>query len=461
MHAVAEWLYDHSPVLVQNLLTNLYGLKVYRQRYGGAFSEYRTLLAQYEALPREEQDRIQLTRLRDLVAYAIEKSPFYRRLYGDLDAGDIKTLEDLRALPLVTKDMLRENIDAVITIPSQKAAVWHTGGTTGKSLVGYATRENAQERMATLAHFKAKHGFVHGKMRRATFNGKHIVPPGYKGNVFWRSNLSIRQRIYSSFHLTQDNLPLYIEDIRRFRPHSLDGFPSSILEVAGYIERHGLSLGYTPVAVFPTSETVTPEVRATIERAFGCPVRDQYASSEGAPFVTECPLGQLHYDTFSGIIEPREQGSPEILVTSFTSYGTPLIRYAIGDAMEFAPPDEICDCGNNTPLVRSIQGRSSDYLVRADGGKVIAANLANVLKNLPNSVIRTQFVQDRLGEVIVKLVVDRDRFESAQAQRLLDELAHKFGRGTEFVLYLVDDIPREASGKHRLVKNMIGDSTHV
>ena len=101
--------------------------------------------------------------------------------------------------------MLRENIESVMTIPESEAEISHTGGTTGKSLTVRSTRDDEFQRMAMLDHFKSRVGFEHLKMRRATFNGKHIVPPRQKKKVFWRYNAACKQMIYSSFHLTEDN----------------------------------------------------------------------------------------------------------------------------------------------------------------------------------------------------------------------------------------------------------------
>ena len=99
--------------------------------------------------------------------------------------------------------MLRHNIEDVVTIDKSSAVEGHTGGTTGKSLTVYFTPEDMQKRMATLDHFKLQHGFENMKMKRATFMGKHIVPPGQKKKNFWRYNAAIKQMVYSSFHITE------------------------------------------------------------------------------------------------------------------------------------------------------------------------------------------------------------------------------------------------------------------
>lgn len=116
----------------------------------------------------------------DLLKHTIEKSNFYRELYKNIDIDSFQSIEDLKRLPIVTKEMLLQNIDDVVTIEKSNAVEGHTGGTTGKSLIVYFTPEDIQKRMATLDHFKMQHGFENMKMKRATFMGKHIVHQGKK-----------------------------------------------------------------------------------------------------------------------------------------------------------------------------------------------------------------------------------------------------------------------------------------
>ena len=307
--------------------------------------------------------------------------------------------------------------------------------------------------MATLDYFKFKHGFENMKMKRATFNGKHIVPPNQKEKVFWRYNAAIKQMVYSSFHITEENIPYYIESLNKYKPDSIDGFISSIYDISSYIERYDVKLEFKPKVIFPTSETVTQEYREVIERVFKCNLRDQYSSCEGAPFVWECEYGKLHYDISTGVIENIEN-SDEVLVTSFTTYGTPLIRYRIGDSMIFEDNDILCECGLETPLIKSIQGRTVDFLYSTNGAKINLGNIANIFKNIPNTIIKSQIIQDSLTHLVVKIVVD-DNFNNQHTNMLIDEIKHKFGNNMKANIEIAEDIPREKSGKYSLIKNNI------
>lgn len=241
-----------------------------------------------------------------------------------------------------------------------------------------------------------------------------------------------------------------------FDPHAIDGFFMSMCDIAGYIERHNIKLEFQPIAIFPTSETLTHSGRELLERVFKCKVYDQYASSEGAPFVTECPNQTPHIELASGVFEHFEDGSDEVLVTSFTTYGTPLIRYRIGDSMKFADSDATCTCGMQAPIVLEIQGRRLDFLYTADGAKIY--HVASLFKKIPPAVIRSQFVQNQRNEIVLKLEVDKKLYRPEYNELLEEEFIHKFGTGTKLIIEYVDEIPREKSGKFRMIKNNMNQS---
>lgn len=446
-----EKIYDRSPIFLQNMMVSVKGYLNNRERYGKEYGEYRAFLRDYDTWPIEKKLEHQREQLVSFVRFAYENSTFYREFYKDIDIDSIQTIEDLKQLPILEKEMLRQRIDDIVIDTGE--ACWHsnTGGTTGKSLQVTMTHKDMMRRMAMLDHFKAKVGFEHRKMRRATFNGKHIVPPGQTQKVFWRYNRACKQKIYSSFHITEANMKYYVEDLNRFKPQALDGFFTSMCDIAGYIERHNIPLTFKPVAIFPTSETLSAEGRALLERVFRCKVYNQYASSEGAPFVNECPNQQLHVLLASGVIESYGEHD-EVLVTSFTTRATPLIRYRIGDRMIF-DNETVCTCGDTSPAVRAIEGRSRDYLFTGDGLRI--SHLGSILKGLPNVVIHMQFVQEEKNEILLLLQVDHSSFSPEHEQKIRENFAHVFGKNTALTVQYVQEIPREASGKFRMIKNLI------
>lgn len=453
---ILEKVYDHAPICVQNLMCTVSGWQKYRERYGKAYHRTREFLREFDGWTEDRQIAYQAEELRRFLRFVNDNSPYYRELWTGIDLDAIRTAEDLKCLPIVDKEMLRANMDRVFTVRNGKYVEYHTGGTTGKSLIVRALPEDDEIRMAVLDHYKSRLGFENTKMRRATFNGKHIVPPGQKRRVYWRYNRPCKQMIYSSFDLTEEKIGYYVESLNKFKPEAIDGFPTCICDVASYIERHNCPLSFRPLAVFTTSETLNDESRNQIERVFGCGVYDQYASSEGAPFVTECPSHRLHLERNTGVIEIQPDG--EILVTSFTTHGTPLVRYAIGDVMKAEDPGFQCPCGLHGPVIREILGRRRDYLYKPDGAKINTVHAANLLKYLPNSVIRAQYQQKHPNRILLLLEVDPAVFCEEHKEMLRSECLHTFGTDMNIELRVVEQIPREKNGKYRLIVNEVPES---
>ena len=170
-----ERIYDKCPIFFQNIMVSVKGYLNNRERYGKAYKEYRVFLHDYDTWPLEKKLKFQKDELIAFVRFAYENSSFYHELYKDIDIDSICTVEDLKKLPILEKETLRQRMEDVVIDTGEPCWYSNTGGTTGKSLQVTMTYRDMMHRMAMLDHFKAKVGFEHRKMRRATFNGKHII----------------------------------------------------------------------------------------------------------------------------------------------------------------------------------------------------------------------------------------------------------------------------------------------
>jgi phenylacetate-CoA ligase len=447
-------IYDASPIWSQNIMISIYGYKLMKNRYGKEYYQAFEYYKNKKNLDLNEELIIQNNELKKLLKHALENSKFYKALYQNIDISKVQTIDDLNLLPVLEKEMLRSNLNDIYTISADNAIPAFTGGTTGKSLKVLFTKNDIQKRNAYLDAFKYKLGIDTFSTRKATFSGRSFISNGIlaKKNIFWRYNFPYKQKLYSTFDMTKENLPFYIDDLNSFKPDTLNGFVSALYEVANYIYKTNIKLSFTPKAIFTTSETLLPLHREVIERAFNCKVYNQYASAEGAPFVTECKYGNLHYNLDTGIIETVNSGEgDEILVTSFTSYGTPLIRYRIGDKIKFK--DGMCNCGSMHPLVESIDGRKVDYLYSLEKGKISLSHLSDVIKGMPNSVKNMQFIQNDLDKIIINIVIDEELYKDEMDQSILKEMRLRFGTKTKFEIHKLGQLDRLNSGKFSFIKN--------
>lgn len=444
--SLKQKLFSKTPYLIQNSAITLFNTYQYKLRHGGKYKELRNYYAQAETLTESQLYSEIEARKNSFFNYVKTHSEWYKSY----------DFEHFSSLPILEKTDIINNLSKIKTVSEKKALVSLTGGTTGASMKVVYTKSDMQERFAVLDHFRAQHGYELGK-KTAWFSGKNLITEAdINKGICSHYDFINKIRFYSTFHINSNTFDVYWNSLNKFSPEFIVGFPSSVYELCQIADSRGLRLNKKVRAFFPTAETVLPEHREVISRVLGCKLVDQYASSEGAPFILECKQGNLHIHPLTGIFEvvdknmqPSEEG--EILVTSFTTHGTPLVRYRIGDSIKLAPSESSCPCGSLFPLVQKIEGRSTDYILSPTKGKVNLGNISNSTKDV-KGIIKFQVLQSEMNNVDV-LVVANEAFNTSQKNKFTQALRERFGSEMTLNLAIVDDIPTEKSGKFRIVKN--------
>lgn len=451
-----EKLFFIVPYFIQIFLITIFNIQAYRKRYGGNYKKYLSKFKKNKNLTFSELEIIQKQRYTSFINDAVSNSNYYNKKLSNIEG--FENIHNIQQLPIISKEELRKNIKSITTISENKGIVSKTGGTTGKSLKVIFTKENTQERFAMLDNFRSNFGYELGK-KTAWFSGKNLISESDVGrNRFWKTDYLHKVRYYSTFHIKSDYLKYYIDNLIDFKPLYLVGFPSTMVEIAKYGIRHNIDFPSNIVkAIFPTAETVTQSIRNDIEFFFKTKIYDQYASSEGAPFIFECINNNLHLEIQSGVFEVLNHNnlpsrSGKLVVTSFTTSGTPLIRYDIGDSIIMS--DKKCTCGNANPLVEKILGRIDDFIFSPENGKINLGNVSNTLKNT-TGIVRFQVIQEALHQIIINMVVDKATFTKESQQVFHENWIQRVGGVMEIQFNQVTTIPFEKSGKFRLVKNKI------
>ena len=444
---------NYQPNFIHNSLISIYNSWLYKGRHSGEYNHYRNYFNEFDSATISELELEQTRRLTQFLNHASSQSPYYSRIISKKETW---TIDELKSIPVLSKEKLVRNLDTIATIPERRGIVSFTGGTTGASLKVIYTKEDIQERFAALDNFRSKWGYKLGK-KTAWFSGKDILSKqDIKDDRYFKDDWINKIRFYSTFHLNVDTFDAYWEDFCKFSPEYIVGFPSNILHLCKISKSKGYTYPHkSEIRVFfPTAETVTVEHKKIIEEVLGCPLINQYASAEGAPFIFECKDGSLHINPVTGVFEvvddslqPCSDG--QILVTSFTTRGTPLIRYNIGDSIKLS--DKICECGSAHRVVEHINGRADDYLYSPWTGKINLGNLSNITKDI-KGIISFQAVQNIENMIIINIITD-SIFNLKQEENLLSALHARFGSKMKFTINKVNVIPNEKSGKFRIVKN--------
>ena len=441
-------IYNYSPWFVKNLLVTIFNLrqiKVHGKRYREALKEYHRIF--YNTSLAELND-LQNERFMSLIEFAKVKNNYYKDL---LINTEIDSICDIRKIPVLEKDDLRKA--SIKSNIKGKLLAGKTGGTTGKSIQFEMLIDDYSERQACLDFFRGMYGYHFGD-EIAWFSGKEIITSREEvKNLLWVRDWCNHVTYYSTFHLRNDHIDVMIQNILASKPDYFAGFPSAIYAVARRWKDRVDVPAIKLKAVFPTSEPLFDYQKQLISEVFDCKVPDQYASSEGAPFIYECPAGALHYDLYSGVFESLDDSEePEMLVTSFTTRYMPLIRYRIGDQVVFGDQNSNCKCGSKMPIVNKITGRSVAYVYSLERGKITVSNISNVVKHI-ESIERFQLVQDRVDHILVRVAYSG--YVKAVVQKKLEyELRFRLGEKINLTYEFVDHIPSERNGKFLMIKNL-------
>lgn len=448
--SLKESLIRLSPYLVQNTAVTIFNVYQYKIRHGGHYTYFREFYKKIDYLNEQDLNNEILKKKEDFFTYVLSNSEWYKR----------QNLDGLEKIKPLEKTDLINNLNKIKTISESEGIVSLTGGTTGASMKVIYTKKDIQERFAILDHFRAQHGYELGK-KTAWFSGKNLITQkDIDRGICSHYDFVNKIKFYSTFLINEKNFDVYWKSLNEFQPEFLVGFPSSVFEICQIARDRGLKYKGKAKVFFPTAETVLPEHREVIFEILGCKLVDQYASSEGAPFILECSKGHLHIHPLTGIFEVVDDDlnparSGQMLVTSFTTHGTPLIRYKIGDSITLADNSKKCDCGSIFPLVERIEGRTNDYILSPTHGKVNLGNISNSTKDT-RGIVCFQLIQDKIDHLEVRIVASKD-FDKKQEMNFISSLRERIGNEIELDIRYVEAIEKEKSGKFRIVKNTLSN----
>jgi phenylacetate-coenzyme A ligase PaaK-like adenylate-forming protein len=345
-------------------------------------------LTGHEGWSREHFEVAQAGWLREMIAFAGARSPFYRESFGG------RAL-DPAALPTLDKDTLMARWDDVVTVPELRLAdveahldglerddylggrfrAMATGGTTGRRGVFVFDRREWSACLAGFLRWSDWSG-TRPRLPRLRVASVSATSPLHMTARFGMSiDIGLHRLLRLDARAPVDELCAAIE---RFRPDALIGYPSVLALLA--LEQLEGRLHVAPQTVSTTSEVRTPEMTERIRAAWGAEPFDVYGITEAGIFAVDCEhhAGKHLFEDLAFVEVVDEAGRPvpdgepgaRLLVTNLFNRTLPLIRYELDDLVTLAP--DPCPCGRPLRLIAALEGRSDDvlHLPGAAGGTV-------------------------------------------------------------------------------------------
>jgi phenylacetate-CoA ligase len=412
-------------------------------------------------LTAEQVRELQERKMRALVSHAYYHVPFYRELLDGAGVGptDIATLEDLRRIPLLSKDTVRENLyHGLLSNNHDKRRILRvaTSGSTGEPFVCYADRHQLEIRWAATLRGLEMTGYRFGdrqvRLWHQTIGMSRVQATQEKLDAF------LSRRVFiPAFEISDANAERVLESIRRYKPVLLDGYAESLHLLASHLgERSLRECGVK--AIVTSAQSLPVESRRVIEGAFGCKVFDKYGSREFSGIAWECEAHEGHHVVGeSYIVEVLKEGRPalpgevgEVVITDLNNYCMPFIRYRIGDLAVAIDGRASCPCGRGLPRIGNIEGRVQSIIIGGNGCYLPGTFFAHFFKEYTFLVRQYQVVQDKPGAITLRLVKGQ-RFSDQLLEEMLAALRQYVGASTDIVVESVDLVPLGRTGKRQAV----------
>lgn len=408
----------------------------------------------------------QWQQLQPILKQAYDHVPYYRRVMDEhgLSPDSFKSLDDLQKMPILDRATIEKNMRDLIATNFKESELQksETGGTSTRRIIFYRNQESSNIKRAIAWRFEGWMG------RKPCDKMCYFWPPhmDFHEHESWklrfRRRYLERERMYYTGAATDEQLLEFYEDLISFKPEFLKIFPSGLDRFAQVMKEKKLRPPKVK-GILSTGEILYASQRKTFEEVFQCQVYDMYGSREVGNTSSQCGHHEgRHIAMETQIVELIKDGKQvdfgeegELVITDLTNFGFPLIRYAIND-FAMASPDQ-CACGRELPLMSAGIGRVADNFFGKDGRRHSGLALEiNVLRTGVD-VGQCQFIQQKWKKFLVRLVPDPEPTEQMRTH-IRTAIQKVVGEDVEVEIQLVDEIPRERSGKIRLLKCEVDES---
>jgi phenylacetate-CoA ligase len=417
---------------------------------------------EYECMPREEIEQLQLERLQATLNRVFKNVTCYRNKFKEqgIVPEDVQSMEDLSKLPFTTKEDLRLNYPyGMFAVPLREVVRIHSSsGTTGKpTVVGY-TKHDIKVWSNLVARFMTGAGVTSDDVVQIAFG--YGMFTGAFGLHYGSEQIGA-----SVIPMGAGNTEKQIMIMQDYKTTALVSTPSYAVTIAERMEKMGvdpksLSLKVGLFGGEPWSEAM----RREIESRLGISATDNYGLSEvigpGVAGECGCKCGMhISEDAFIAEIIDPDTGETlppgsvgELVLTSLTKEAFPMVRYRTRDitSLDYAK----CDCGRTTVRMKKTMGRSDDMLI-IKGVNVYPSQIEDVLFAVDGCAPHYQLVVDRQGaldtlevriEVTENIFFDEMKMQKAFLDKVEKRIDSVLGVGAVVKLVEPNSLPR-AEGK--------------
>ena len=410
-----------------------------------------------------ELESYKLTKLCELLVEAGTNVPYWRSLFKKIgfEPKAIKSINDIEELPLLNKDIIKENYKDFISekVDIETLTYMTTGGSTGSPLKILMDREFRSRNHASTRYYLTKAGITPGVERGVRLHGNTIPKDVTNNGEFWidegnRLTMSVSD-------ISMDTCSEYMKAIRAFKPNYIHAYASALTLLINYAEQKNEKFPTCIKNIFCDSETTYAWQRKLILKSIDASFYNIYGHTEGAGMaitfpdsnsLEAIPIGIMEILDSSGNVLTKAGDEGEVVVTGFNNKIMPFIRYQTFD-MAVVGSTNKRNVRPFRPIISSIKGRMQDYLVANDESLVPAAPILFDYNFDWTGVELFQIFQKSSGSLEFKIVpsdyfnVNKDELKN----KIITEFSKLFGYKFAIKVSFHKNIPTTNRGKYRYV----------
>jgi phenylacetate-CoA ligase len=365
-------------------------------------------------------------------------------------------LDHFKTFPFLYKDVIKQRAGAIYNKQDGIEFKHITSGSTGDPLTiicdgrseAYRTLQRLRFYSWWGVHLKDRNVLIWGQLTQDKSTDQIATSRGIKEFIF-KKDLFIKV-----FDLNLETIHTIYKQVLQFKPVFLRGYTSAIYQFASLIDQKGLDGTRLKLKVIiTTSEVLFADHKAFIERVFNTRVADEYGAAEVGLIAYDCPHGSKHICEEDNYIYPSDNN--EIVITNLHNRSMPLINYKIGDRVLISP--DHCDCGRTSRVIKSIEGRLGDMVMKENGDYISQYLFYYAVKDLDNmglhnSIFKYKIIQRDLYFDLY--FVKGTEFKDQAIEFIKARMYELIGTNIAISIHFVDEIPIEKSGKLRFFQRL-------
>jgi len=442
-------------------MISAYGYQWKKRRFGGIFQEEYKAAKERENFTLQQWHDYRQQALQKIITHAFEYVPYYKESFTQqgITGKDIKKLDitTIHTLPALLKEDLRLNgTDSLIASQREKnGSFFSSSGSTGTPVKILYSPAMHQRWFALFESRIRNWAGVSSNIPRGMIGGRRIITGADGKPPFYRYNHFEKQVYFSAYHINALNARSYLEGMKKHSVTYMTGYAMSNFFLARFFKELNIEAPQLK-AMLPSSEKLTPEMRAMFYDVYDCKTYDSWGSVEACGMISECEHGSLHINPDAGLLEvldnemkPVPAGSAgDVYCTGFLNFDQPLIRYKIGDRITLG--NKVCSCGRSMPVVDEICGRIEDIVIGKDGREMVRFH--SIFYDFEN-IKQAQVIQETADIIIIKVVAE-NKLSKDEEKIIRERIESQLGK-MEIHVEQVTSIPLNNNGKFQAVISKI------